>query len=287
MKASSRFFIGILNIIIKKELSRLLYSHPMMLLLHRGQQKMAIAHVQPKITSHQNHTLHTDTPIRYISFHFISIFGSSLFPNVHFQSFASFVLVSLAFNICRLGILSRARVMNTAKKTTTEKNVKTYESKHKKCTKRNRRWSKVNKSEFHDFIARFLRCIILIDEIDAMRTDNEDDDDDNIVGIEMPMHPVSAQHYWICTVHVLSACQSYSLYFHYDMKIWKVLNSEIHVISSCIRRTDLWASGWASARGWQRLIQYAEPVIFCECGLSHSIRDMRVCFFSLSLLSCI
>lgn len=44
----------------------------------------------------------------------------------------------------------------------------------------------------------------------------------------------SAQHYWICTVHALSVCQSYSLYFHYDMKIWKVLNSEIHVISSCI-----------------------------------------------------
>ena len=82
------------------------------------------------------------------------------------------------------------------------------------------------------------------------------------------MHPVSTQHYWICTVHVLSACQSYSLYFHYDMKIWKVLNSEIHVISSCI------------------VVQISLGVCASACARAHSLmaRLIRLVRVSQSLL---
>lgn len=166
---------------------------------------------------------------------------------------------------------------------TKENNVKTYESKHKKCTKRNRRWSKVNKSEFHDFIAGFLRCstLIEVEEIAAtlqrrrrwqrIRRSNDQN--------ARPMHPVSTQHYWICTVHVLSACQSYSLYFHYDMKIWKVLNSEIHVISSCIAaQISLGVRASAFADGKACTPCTCEPVVAVSVVYRIAYtRDMRVC----------
>lgn len=124
------------------------------------------------------------------------------------------------------------------------------------------------------------------------------------------MHPVCinshthTQHYWICTVHVLSACQSYSLYFHYDMKIWKVLNSEIHVISSCILLISYksvrwcmcarWVSVCAKALLFSRLVWLGvhEPESFsfvwliakhaiCVCLMCPCV---SICFFSFSLL---
>lgn len=104
---------------------------------------------------------------------------------------------------------------------------------------------------------------------------------------------ISTQHYWICTVHVLSACQSYSLYFHYDMKIWKVLNSEIHVISSCILylfrinpyRQDMCVSECNECtnvrmkQGSTTLVWLGihELTHFHLCGLSRSIRYAYVC----------
>lgn len=88
------------------------------------------------------------------------------FKTFHFQSFIiscvwAFSCGFFGFYKCRLCFISCARHEYGEKKY-----VKTQELKYKKWTKRNRRWSKANKSKCHDFIASFGSRIAMINEID-------------------------------------------------------------------------------------------------------------------------
>lgn len=152
MKASSRFFISMYN----KKLFAFPFTH-----FAQGLKKISNMSGQKSQVTKIISIGALNISVKIVSL----IFDSYLFQNVSFSIIyfmcLGFFMWFFGFYKCRLCFISCARHEYGEKKY-----VKTQELKYKKWTKRNRRWSKSNKSKCHDFIASFGSRIAMINEID-------------------------------------------------------------------------------------------------------------------------